>query len=336
MRRPRLSSARDRSRRTAFTLIELLVVISIIAVLIALITPAVQSARAAARRTQCINNLKNIALAVRHAANANRERVPLLHTNGYPWTVELLPYLDQAAIAREWAAGNRNTDITITVFRCPDDPTNGNAAGGLSYVANAGIIMGILNGATCSDGTSNPQQAANWRASGVFFNRADDGFRKTFDQISNGDGVSNTLLLTEQTRQDRGWGKKYPDSGCLDVAAISPVGFGLRWEDVPCYSADCNGRPCWPYGLNGAPMYVEPSGCGSTNHNIQLPGLGDTPDQEQLKIRPFSEHGDVVHFAFCDGRVQGISTNINPGVYIRLVTSGGTRFGEQVMGDDAY
>ena len=299
--------------------------ISIIAVLIALITPAVQSARAAARRTQCQNNLKNIALAVRNAANADTERVPLLHTNGFPWTVELLPYLDQSAIAREWRGGNRNPDLTISVFRCPDDPINGQAPGGLSYVANAGF-----------DGSRTQTLR---RATGVFFNRAEDGFRKTFDQISNGDGISNTSLLSEQSREKRGWGRQYPEDQSLGALAMTPAGFGLGWALTPnmCVG-DCNGNPCWPYGTDDAPMWVEPTGCGPAQDLVVSPGLGNPPmpDPTYIRIRPFSEHGDIVHFAFCDGRVQGISTQINPGVYIRLVTSGGTKFGEQVMGDGGY
>ena len=65
-------------RRTGFTLIELLVVISIIATLIALVAPAVQSARNAARRMECTNNLKQIALGTLQFAGAHNGQLPLL------------------------------------------------------------------------------------------------------------------------------------------------------------------------------------------------------------------------------------------------------------------
>ena len=133
-------------RRRGFTLIELLVVIAIIAVLIALLLPAVQAAREAARRSQCVNNLKQIGLAMHNYENSKAcfpyganaygnltvGGVTALNTWGANWIISLLPNLEQQGLYNAFNSSMRtatadltNTTVTRTVIMslvCPSDP----------------------------------------------------------------------------------------------------------------------------------------------------------------------------------------------------------------------
>lgn len=148
----------DHRTRRGFTLIELLVVISIIATLMALVLPAIQNAREAARALECKNNLKNLGLAMHNFATGKGGQLPNLQDpqTGANWPVALLGYTDRndlatgTAVAPDPAAGQPYTgsaagvgalyrlNIWMKVFTCPDDSNNFRKPQGLSYAVNAG------------------------------------------------------------------------------------------------------------------------------------------------------------------------------------------------------
>src|SRR5687767_9230974 len=123
--------------RRGFTLVELLVVIAIIGVLVALLLPAVQQAREAARRMSCQNNLKQIGIALHNHHDVKLTFPPgALNTgaNGTPvyttWTIEILPFMEQQALYQQYDQTQFNTHATkrlvgqqrLVAHECPSDP----------------------------------------------------------------------------------------------------------------------------------------------------------------------------------------------------------------------
>ncbi|MCA9230636.1 MAG: DUF1559 domain-containing protein [Planctomycetales bacterium] len=130
--------------RRGFTLVELLVVIAIIGVLVALLLPAIQAAREAARRTQCTNNLRNLSLGVLNyhdttghfpapATVYNEKTEPLYGTRTFgSWTIDILPFIEQQALHDSFTisrlvrvSDSENFDARgtpLSVMRCPSDP----------------------------------------------------------------------------------------------------------------------------------------------------------------------------------------------------------------------
>ncbi len=224
-----------RKRRSGFTLVELLVVIAIIAMLVTLLLPAVQAAREAARRTQCLNNLRQTGLAILNFESA-RGTLPAGSFIDAPccdnlktysgWTVEILPFMENAqlkdlydpniSVGSDAATAFRQTRIDEYV--CPSDieprllqPQSGPEAGWggdksrvwmmSSYRGNAGRSNGSTTWYLAEDLGQSPK---SWRGPLHFVpvKGTEDRFPTLLKAESIGkivDGMSKTLLLGEQT-----------------------------------------------------------------------------------------------------------------------------------------
>src|SRR6202453_3160600 len=130
------------SRRRAFTLIELLIVVGIIAILIALLLPAIQAAREQARRAMCVNNLLQLGIAMGNYASTHSVLPPGVVNDKGPivsqpvgyhhgWTVQILPFIDQNNVYRRfdlddsiYAPSNETAQsVVISTFLCPSSPS---------------------------------------------------------------------------------------------------------------------------------------------------------------------------------------------------------------------
>ena len=328
----------SRIRRAGFTLIEILVVIAIIGVLIAILLPAVQQARAAARRTQCQNNLKQIGLALHQFHDANGafpparlvlDGVRTLSPNGTTsgvdepsWLVHILPHLEQSMIYDDWDLykpfGSQSVRLRQTVvqaFLCPE------RHGGISHIAPDSSVM-ITLPCGCAGGVQNILGGA------------------VTDYVANhGDLTPGaTGQLTDFYWGGRGTGiiiSSHPKMKGTDVVPGWEDKIAIRDIKDGTSNTVMVGEPFVPVGELTKSPYNGPAYFGRHFQNFARIGGPGVPlalnssDQRGLMYSFGSDHDGIVQFALGDGSVRGISTSISSSVLGNLCNrSDGSKVGD--------
>lgn len=292
-----------RLRRKGFTLVELLVVIAIIGILISLLLPAVQAARAAARRISCANNLKQVGVALHLYHDANRQfpagwsaykpgtgEPHWFGLPGWGWNAAILPFMEQAAVHDDMIhfelpiTDPANADarvLSIATLRCPSDP------GPDTFVLQGG-------GPYLGSGSYQPTELARSNYLGVF---GVDDFHEVVtssgDCLGDGtfflnrgirvrdiqDGTSNTFIVGERSSK---------------LAPSTWVGMLTGGEHAP---ARIVGVAEFPPNSEETPEHY--------SHNFS------------------SYHPSGAHFLAADGAVHLISDDIETRLYRGLCTRAG-------------
>lgn len=345
---------KSRCSYVGFTLVELLVVIAIIGVLVALLLPAVQAAREAARRMSCVNNLKNIGLACLNYESSNNTLPPSSINatqktkNGRSWPVVILPYVEQGGLNAEVerridqyerdnpnsSAGGYNlgdlNDLKMDLYLCPSDTeVQGKFRQGSSSSSYAAIMGSFISRYTQMNNASpdcNTEEYCVGTASsglntdGMMF----PGSEITFQKVT--DGTSNTVMVGERWYQLRIWtaGNYHGDNYCrrrpqpceMPGTGYTPQGsFSSAAKNLDSrYPQNSN--------LDVVGYYV------SHNNNSDRPFKADNaPATMQFNNLLFASfHPGGVNYAFGDGGVRFLDDSMDIDAFLAL----GSRDGGEI------
>ncbi len=321
-------------RHPGFTLIELLVVIAIIGVLIALLLPAVQAAREAARRAQCVNNLKQLGIAL-HNYHDTIGSLPLGRTvpqaASFSVQARMLPFMEQTTLQNAlnfdlaWSNPANLTAYSATVssFICPSDTRQVPGIlkwGPTSYRANEGTSVAMWYGESDTTGVNKNLTVI---PNGLFFSN------DLIKIASITDGTSNTAAFSEHVlgdfsntlvteKADTFWPQTYPATPeeayqfCLN----------FDWRQLTYQRVSDVGAP-WVYGYHSTSSYWH-SGPPNTKSCMYPPS--------RIMTVANSEHPGGVNVCMGDGSVKFVKNSVSRQTWYAI----GTRAGAEVVSANDY
>jgi len=324
-------------QRAGFTLVELLVVIAIISILVALILPAVQQAREAARRTQCVNNLKQIGLAIHNFHDTKRKlpssvRPTAASTVRVGAFTQMLPFLDEKTLwdsystAVNWSDAT-NTPVTsarLAVFQCPSGPKSDRLDGNPDPIQTGGnaawnpTLVGVTDyAATIGVDKRLAQVFTTIKAGTGMLPKNQIG---TFADVS--DGLSNTIAIVEsagrpfvyrrgpilvdsdQTKHrinGGGWARPATDllfAGSNKAGTVIPPASTVDAVALNATNGEDVGSDATPSGTTYPHQYYGTEGTS----------------------QPFSFHNTGINVLFGDGSVHFIDEAVDISVFAGLIT----------------
>jgi len=353
-----MEKSMKRNVRRGFTLVELLVVIAIIGILVGLLLPAVNQARQAALRTSCLNNLKQLGLAIIQYEVDRKTLPPAYNNNGIMWSARILPYLEHqntydlldlrdtdelplntsGAISNEpgafvWNQALSNSrqnflEVTIPAFSCPSNPEE--------LVAEDTSINGV---------TINSRPTSNYIAVGFAtkFGTATPGAVTSDDFVL--PGYSQTFdsgtVWTKNGKENKGTRIATIKDGTSSTVMIGETLTHNLGADQEGSGSRVRSADHWFIATDDSDHQIDCSEfMGSLSVDLSFPKkferldtFGPANSQYDMYELAFrSAHPGVVQFVFADGSATGLTLEIEPTVQNHL----GTRNNGEVISADSY